>query len=286
MSLSASPTNVAGLSAVSLTGTYTDDGTGSYSYAFRAVPNVGTFLISSGTDSTGTVITTWTAPAALVGARSVVLFLDVTDGDGEVGTASQSVTVRKATAPATPSAPTVTATGPNSLRVTYAAPSSGDSPIANYDVRYRPSTTTSWTTVSNVSGLTLNISGLVASTLYHVQVRATNSAGLDSSWSSSGTATTNAPGSAPTLSVTVSDSSPYGGESITATATASDPDMDDITYAWRAIPNVGSFNSTTARIVTWTAPATTLNARRVTLRCVASDGTLSTQKDVTRYRRS
>ena len=282
VSLTASPTNVSGFGSVSLTGTYTDeDGGSAFNYAFRAVPNVGAFLITSGSDSTGTVVTTWTAPAALVNARSVVLFLDITDDSGKTGTASQTITVRKATSPNTPSAPTVESTGTTSLKVTYTAPSSGDSPIASYDLRIRASTTTTWTQVDGITRTSIDLINLAPNTLYYVQVRATNAAGLDSNWSSSGTATTDQPAGAPTLSVTVSDSTPYGGDTITATAVASDPNNDPITYSWSATPNLGSFNSTTSAIVTWTAPATTLNARSVRIRCVASDGTLSTRKDVT-----
>ena len=101
-------------------------------------------------------------------------------------------------APATPSAPTVSAGSSTSLSVTWTEPADGWPRITAYDVRYIETSAdetvdANWTVVDSAwtsSGtLTYTIMGLSADTEYEVQVRAVNSVG-DGGWSSSGTATT------------------------------------------------------------------------------------------------
>ena len=95
-----------------------------------------------------------------------------------------------ATAPAQMSAPTVTATGSDSISVDRAAaPSDGGSPITSYDLRWSTDEAT-WTTVAGIADPE-SVTGLSASTLYYVQTRAVNGVGAGA-WSASGSATTNA----------------------------------------------------------------------------------------------
>ncbi|SNR13857.1 S8 family serine peptidase [Tenacibaculum jejuense] len=67
-----------------------------------------------------------------------------------------------------------------------------------YDVRYRVSGTSSWTTTA-VSGTSLDLSGLSSATQYQVQVRSKCPDGTNSSYSSSTTFTTNAPAACQSL---------------------------------------------------------------------------------------
>lgn len=60
---------------------------------------------------------------------------------------------------------------------------------ATYDVRYRPTGTSTWTTVA-VSGASISLTGLAPTTQYEVQVRSKCSGGSTSSYSSSATFTT------------------------------------------------------------------------------------------------
>ena len=71
-----------------------------------------------------------------------------------------------------------------SLTVSWTAPANAGRPaIDNYDVQYRLSGAAAWTDgPQNVTTTTANVTGLVADTLYEVQVRATNAEG-DSGWS-------------------------------------------------------------------------------------------------------
>lgn len=99
-----------------------------------------------------------------------------------------------ATAPAQMSAPTVTATGSDSISVDRAAaPSDGGSAITSYDLRHSTDEST-WTTVTGIFDPQA-VSGLTASTLYYVQTRAVNAVGAGA-WSASGSDTTDAATSA------------------------------------------------------------------------------------------
>ena len=140
--------------------------------------------------------------------------------------------------PAAPAAPTVSAVAGSatSLSVTWTAPSNTGPDISGYDVRYREGSSGNWSNgPQNVSGTSTTISSLNAGTAYQVQVRATNDEG-DSSWSASGTGTTNsATNSAPTFaSATVTRSiaeNTAAGTDIGSPVSATDADTaDTLTY--------------------------------------------------------
>ena len=96
-----------------------------------------------------------------------------------------------ATVPDQVSKPTVIA-GDHSLGVSWAAPSNGGSPITSYQVQYKVTTASSWSTASSVTNTNKTITTLTNGASYHVQVRACNSVGCGD-WSTSGTGTPEAP---------------------------------------------------------------------------------------------
>ena len=104
--------------------------------------------------------------------------------------------------PDRPSAPTVSAASATSLRVSWTAPASGGSAITDYDVRYKRSSASTWTSHRFAgTGTSTTITGLATGRAHDVQVRAGNASG-EGDWSPSGTGTpNNVPGrpSAPTV---------------------------------------------------------------------------------------
>ena len=116
----------------------------------------------------------------------------VSVSDGKSGTDSIGVTITVTDVdeqPATPGAPTVSATANSdtSLDVSWTAPGLNGGPaITGYDLQYRPGTSGSFTNgPQNVSGTSTAIAGLTAGTAYQVQVRALNGE-TPSDWSPSG----------------------------------------------------------------------------------------------------
>ena len=104
-------------------------------------------------------------------------------------TITVTVTDDDTEAPGKPAPPSVTVgSEPTSLDVTWAAPSNAGPPITGYGVQYRAGDSGSFTawTHSGTGGST-TITGLMASTAYEVQVRATNDEGTGD-WSNSGVA--------------------------------------------------------------------------------------------------
>ena len=118
--------------------------------------------------------------------------------DGRGGADAANVTIRVTDvdneAPDTPFAPTVTAVSSTRLQVSWEAPANTGPPITDYDYRYREPSG-SWTEVTNttITGTTVTIEGLAASTSYDVEVRARNAEGT-SDWSNPGIGATNARG--------------------------------------------------------------------------------------------
>ena len=125
--------------------------------------------------------------------------------------------------PGRPTAPTVTAASATSLAVSWTAPTSGGSPITDYDVRYKRASASGWTTHAFTgTGTSTTITGLTAGVTYDVQVRARNQHGV-SQYSPSGSGTPNrVPGRprAPTLTVTSGSSLSVRWRAPTNTGTA------------------------------------------------------------------
>ena len=123
------------------------------------------------------------------------------EGDSAWSGSGSGTTGTTTTAPVAPAAPTVAAVSSStrSLAVSWIAPADGGSAITGYNVQYRQGTSgdfTNWPL--KVTDTSLTISGLTQNTLYEVQVQATNAVG-DSDWSASGSGTTNADTTPPTL---------------------------------------------------------------------------------------
>ena len=123
--------------------------------------------------------------------------------------------------PAAPAAPSVAqnSTTPTSkLDVSWTAPDmTGKPAISDYDVQYRKSGDSSWTSHSFTgTGTSTTLTGLTSGKSYEVQVMATNDEG-DSAWSASGTAITQAGG----VTRSVAENSAAGtnvGAAVTATS--------------------------------------------------------------------
>ena len=107
------------------------------------------------------------------------------------GAYSPSATATPNEKPGRPAAPTVSAASGASLRVSWTAPTNNGTAITDYDVQYKRSSASSWTSHAfDGTGTSATIGGLTAGATYNVQVRAANTAG-ESTWSASGSGTPN-----------------------------------------------------------------------------------------------
>ena len=211
----------------------------------------------------------------------------VTDGRG--GTDAVGVTIMvtdvDGEAPATPLTPTVTAISSTRLQVSWEEPENTGPPITDYDYRYRNGSA-SWTEVTNttITGTTVTIERLTASTFYDVQVRATNDEGIGP-WSESGTGSTSINNPPTFSSVTTSRSvaeNTAAGENIGSPVTATDDDPDDtLTYTLSGLDASSfSINDETGQLMTGT-PLDYEVKRSYTVTVTASDGTDSDEIQVT-----
>ena len=137
-------------------------------------------------------------------ARNNVYIVQVSAAGGvgaRILKTAQSITVTVTDAdepPSAPGAPTVTAVDgyADRLKVTWTAPTNtGKPPIQHYHIRYgRDGDSVTFTektgTADEITALTTLLTGLTAGAAYQVQVRADNAEG-ESTWSASGTGTTN-----------------------------------------------------------------------------------------------
>ena len=136
---------------------------------------------------------------------SYAVTVSVSDGNGGSDSINVTITVMDvAEKPATPGAPTVSATAGSttSLDVSWTAPGLNGGPaLTGYNLQYRPGTSGSFSSQTRVSGTSTAIAGLTAGTSYQVQVRALNGE-TPSDWSPAGTGSTSTPGQ-PTLTLDV-----------------------------------------------------------------------------------
>ncbi len=143
--------------------------------------------------------------------------------------------------PAAPDGPTVvqnTTTPKTQLDVSWAAPDmTGKPAISDYDVRYKKSSDSTWTSHTFTgTGTSTTITGLDEGTSYDVQIMATNDEG-DSAWSTSGMATTQDKNVNPqfkynSLSVTreIAENS-AAGANVDEVVCATDTEDDALTYS-------------------------------------------------------
>ena len=123
----------------------------------------------------------------------------------DTATATVTISVTDVDEPPTaPAAPAVAGVSGSttSLTVSWTAPGNTGKPaIASYDLQYRQGNSGDFTNgPQDATGTSATITGLMASTLYQVQVRATNAEG-DSGWSASGSGTTGTTGTTATAPV-------------------------------------------------------------------------------------
>ena len=163
---------------------------------------------------------------------------------------SSSVSGTPDQAPRKPSKPTVTR-GDQQLSVSWSAPTNNGTDITDYDVQYKKSSDSDWTSHSFTgTGTSTTITGLDNGTQYDVQVRAENDAG-EGAWSDSRKATPATTPSAPSPTVSeghrqlvVSWSEPSdGGDDIT------DYDVQYCEHKPNAPQNANDCTESTA---TWT----------------------------------
>ena len=90
-------------------------------------------------------------------------------------------------------------------------------------------------------------------------------------------------GADPTVSIQTADQTVFGGDSIDLQATSADLNTPVTSYAWTAVPAVGTFSDAAVEDATWTAPPTTTAIQVVTLTLTVTDsnGTVDAVDDIT-----
>ena len=260
-SVSPDTATVDGGGAVTLDGTARDPDTITLTYAWTSSGG-GTFDDASALD------TTWTAPPKTNAAQDITLTLTVTDdGHGErAATVTVQVTVRANRAPAataTATTPTTvngggkvtlrgTATDPDGDRPEYTWSSSGGGSFDNASAL--EATWTAPAANADVQSITLTL-------------KATDATMASDTATVSVTVRAN---QAPEVSVVPSSATVDGGGAVTLNGTATDPEGDDLTYAWRSNGG-GTFDDASALDTTWTAPPKTNAAQDITLTLTVTD---------------
>lgn len=132
------------------------------------------------------------APEHEGGALTLRLTATNDEGAHSRVSAARAIGAAVVTVPGAPAAPSVAATGPGSVSVTWSAPASdGGAAVTHYDLRWSLTGAGGWTQLDGRTS-PASVTGLAAATPHYVQVRAANSVG-DGAWSGSGSATTDAP---------------------------------------------------------------------------------------------
>ena len=185
--------------------------------------------------------------------------------------------------PSAPGAPGVSATSGSttSLDVSWSAPADNGSAITDYDVRYKLSSDTAWTSHAHTGTATsATIAGLTAGSAYDVQVRATNGNGTGS-WSPPGSSSTNtASNSAPTVATAIPDQTAATGTAFSYAFPANTfSDADGTTLTYTAAQSDGTDLPTwltfTASTRTFSGTPAATDAGTLSVKVTASDGSLS-----------
>ena len=174
------------------------------------------------------------------------------------------------TAPDTPTTPTISGITKTQATLAWIAPYNGGSPITSYTLQWRLGTSGSFTTISNITTTSHTILNLTTDTTYQAQVRATNSIG---SSSYSPLLTFDTPSNvAPTITISANRTTGSGGSLFRLSSTVSDPDhpQAQLTYAWTAAPDVGTFSATDESHPSWRAHMPT-DQTQVIITCTVTD---------------
>ena len=174
------------------------------------------------------------------GKSSYEVEVEVSDGHKK-DSIEVAISVTDVAEPPSPPTELTVTPGVGSLSVSWVAPDAaamdGKPPVNGYDVQYKLSSASGWTSHSHSgTGTSAQIAGLTAGSLYDVEVRAKNAEG-DSGWiSGSGTPTAPLPGNnAPiftdgaSTTRSVAENTP-GGVKIGSPVAATDTDNDTLTY--------------------------------------------------------
>ncbi len=122
---------------------------------------------------------------------------------------------------------------------------------------------------TNRAAITYADTEVVLGETYRYRVRALNAGGAGAE---SGTAEVTARDNQPPDVTLNSPPGPVrGGQTLTLTATASDPEGDMLTYAWSSDPPLGSFSNAATLSTTWTAPTATSQGQRTDLTLTVTD---------------
>ena len=234
--------------------------TGGADSAKFAITNAGalTFAAAPDYEAPGDLVST--TPANAADNNQYVIIVTATSGSGaRQATTPQTLTITVTDVnepPGKPGTPTVTAaaTTPTSLNVSWTAPPNAGKPaITAYNLRYRKSSETNWTS-STYAGTETNttLTGLTPGTTYDVQVLAKNHEG-DSPWSNSGSATTST-NAVPTFTSAASFSVAENATAV-GTVVATDADTTDTVtgYTITAGADSSKFAITNAGVLTFVA---------------------------------
>ena len=202
------------------------------------------------------------SPADVGGNNEYNLVVRATSGTGSrVRSAAQSIVVSVddvAEAPSRPGAPVLSSPSSTSLFVTWSAPSNTGPAIDDYDVEYRQGSSGSFSSRSHFgTSRSTTITGLSASTLYEVRVRASNAEGT-SSWSQTASFTTSSSTPPPATNAdpvftSISSFSVNENSRSVGTVTASDSDTQDSVTGYTISGGVDSarFSITNAGVLTF-----------------------------------
>ncbi len=259
---SAAGTNVgAAVTAVSTNTTYTYSHalSGTDAASFEIGSSTGQITVKTGTSldyetkTSYSVVVTVTAAAKTQGANAQSVDPNA-PGDYVIPVTINVSDVNEP--PPSQAAPTVAAhaTAPKyKLDVSWTAPTmTGKPAVTDYDVQYKKSSDSTWTSHSFTgTGTATTLTGLTAGTTYDVQVKAVNDEG-NSGWSASGSKKTSANAAPAFSSATTTRSiaeNSAANAGVGAAVAATDADGDTLTYSLTGT-NAGDFSidSATGRI--------------------------------------
>ena len=252
---------VAGGEVLSLLATSSGDGV--TEYAWTADPVVGTFSNAAAEDPT------WTAPVLAADQMvTLTLIVTVTDSDGEQHTAMDMVEITVGGTDPTVSIQTKDQTVLGGDKIDLQATSADlTTPVTSYAWTAVPAGTTfgdetaedtTWTAPATTA-----VNQVVVLTL--MVTDSNDATAIDS--------VTITVLSGPMVDIETAEETVAGGDEIILQATAMSADSDGTiaTYAWTALPVVGTFGDATAKDTTWTAPAPTAENQKVTLTLTVTD---------------